>query len=128
MKLLVDTHAFLWLVEGSPRLSATARIALSDPNNLLFLSAASIWELAIKIGNAKLSLRDPLDVFVFKWTGTYQLDILPVRGPHATAVLGLPAVHRDPFDRMLVAQAASEGITLLSGDAIFSSYAVPVLW
>ncbi|HEY7423286.1 MAG TPA: type II toxin-antitoxin system VapC family toxin, partial [Gemmataceae bacterium] len=99
MRLLLDTHTFLWLVEGSPNLSAAARIALADPANELFLSVASVWELAIKTSNKKLTLRDPLDVFVFKWTANYQLDLLPIQTPHALAVVGLPGHHKDPFDR-----------------------------
>ena len=73
MKLLLDTHAFLWLVEGSPNLSTAAWVALGDPANELVLSVASVWELAIKTGNKKLVLSDPLDAFVGKWTATYQL-------------------------------------------------------
>src|SRR5947209_8188883 len=103
MKLLLDTHTFLWLVEGSPNLSAAARAALVDPANELYLSVASVWELAIKTANKKLVLTDPLDRFVGKWTVVYQLALLPVDTPHALAVAGLPDHHRDPFDRMLIA-------------------------
>jgi PIN domain nuclease of toxin-antitoxin system len=128
MRLLLDTHTFLWLVEGSPNLSAAARTALADPANDLFLSVASVWELAIKTGNKKLTLRDPLDVFVFKWTANYQLDLLPIQTPHALAVVGLPDHHKDPFDRILLAQAVVEGMTLVSGDGKFTPYGVPILW
>jgi PIN domain nuclease of toxin-antitoxin system len=76
MKLLLDTHAFLWLVEGSPNLSTTARSALADPSNDLYLSVASVWELAIKTGNKKLTLTEPLDVFLGKWVGAYQIALL----------------------------------------------------
>src|SRR5690349_16711496 len=110
MKLLLDTHAFLWLVEGSPSLSAAARTALADTANDLFLSAASVWELAIKTGNNKLTLSNPLDVFVAKWTVAYQLDLLPISAPHALAVVGMPNHHKDPFDRILIAQAKVEGM------------------
>ena len=128
MKLLLDTHAFLWLVEGSPHLSAAARAALADPANELYLSVASVWELAIKTGNKKLTLSDPLDSFVGKWALTYQLALLPINTPHALAVAGLPDHHRDPFDRMLIAQALVEGMTLVSADAKFAPYPVPILW
>ncbi len=128
MKLLLDTHTFLWLVEGSPKLSAAARTALADPGNELFLSVASVWELAIKIGNQKLTLNDPLDVFLGKWTAAYQLDVLPVQTAHALAVVRLPDHHRDPFDRMLIAQALVEGMTLVSADRKFAPYGVPILW
>src|SRR5262249_42410992 len=108
MKLLLDTHTFLWLVEGSPNLSAAAQTALADPVHDLYLSVASVWKLAIKTGNNKLTLSDPLDLFIGKWTGAYQLTQLPIDTPHALAVLGLPDHHRDPFDRMLIAQALVE--------------------
>lgn len=128
MKLLLDTHAFLWLVEGSPNLSVAARLALADPANDLFLSAASVWELAIKTGNKKLTLRDPLTAFVGTWTATYHLTPLPITTPHALVVTGLPDHHKDPFDRILIAQALVEGMTLVSADARFTPYAAPVLW
>ena len=128
MKLLLDTHAFLWLVEGSPNLSTTARSALSDPRNDLYLSAASVWELAIKTGNKKLTLTDPLDLFLAKWVGAYHIAVLPIETPHALAVATLPNHHRDPFDRILIAQALIEGMTLTSADAKFAPYPVPILW
>ena len=108
MKLLLDTHTFLWLVEGSPSLSSAAQAALADPANELFLSVASVWELAIKTGNKKLALSEPLATFVGKWTVTYQLTLLPIDTPHPLAVVGLPDHHRDPFDRILIAQALVE--------------------
>jgi PIN domain nuclease of toxin-antitoxin system len=128
MKLLLDTHTFLWLVEGSPNLSTTAQAALADPGHEVYLSVASIWELAIKVGNKKLVLSEPLDVFVGKWTVTYQLAQLPIDTPHALAVAGLPDHHRDPFDRILIAQALVTGMTVVSADPKFAAYAVPILW
>lgn len=128
MKCLLDTHTFLWLVEGNPRLSAAARGALANPANELFFSVASVWELAIKTGNKKLTLIDPLDVYVSKWTATYQLALLPVDAPHALAVARLPAHHNDPFDRVMIATAQVEGMTLLTADAKFAPYSVPILW
>jgi PIN domain nuclease of toxin-antitoxin system len=128
MKLLLDTHTFLCLVEGSPKLSTVARAALADPANELHLSVASVWELAIKTSNQKLALSDPLDVFVSKWTVAYQLILLSIDTPHALAVVGMPDHHRDPFDRILIAQAGVEGMTLVSADPKFAPYAVPLLW
>lgn len=128
MRLLLDTHTFLWLVEGNSRLSASARAALFDPLNELSLSVASVWELAIKTGNGKLTLSDPLDVFVGKWAPAYQLDQLAVEGRHALVVATLPNHHRDPFDRLLLAQAHVEGMTLVSGDGKLTAYGIPVLW
>jgi PIN domain nuclease of toxin-antitoxin system len=128
VKLLVDTHTFLWLVEGSPKLSVTAQTALSDPTNDLYLSVGSVWELAIKTGNKKLALTDPLGQFIGKWTATYQLLLLPIYTAHVLAVVGLPDHHRDPFDRILIAQAVVEGMTLVSVDAKFAPYSVSILW
>lgn len=128
MKLLLDTHTFLWLVAGSPSLTATARAALADPTNDLYLSVASIWELAIKTSNQKLALAEPLNGFVAKWTAVYQLAPLNIETAHALTVASLPNHHRDPFDRILLAQAIVEGLTLVSADANFKSYSVPLLW
>jgi PIN domain nuclease of toxin-antitoxin system len=128
MKLLLDTHTFLWLIEGSRNLSAKASTALADPANELFLSVGSIWELAIKIANKKLSLTDPLDAFVARWTVSYQLDVLAIHAPHTFALLKLPDHHRDPFDRILLAQSMVEGMTLVSADGKFAPYAVSLLW
>ncbi|HEY7326133.1 MAG TPA: type II toxin-antitoxin system VapC family toxin [Gemmataceae bacterium] len=128
MKLLLDTHTFLWLIEGNPNLSAVAQTALTNPANELFLSVASVWELAIKTGNKKLTLSDPLDIFIAKWTATYQLDLLPIQTPHALAVVGLPDHHKDPFDRILIAQVRTERLTLVSGDSKFIPYGVPIIW
>jgi PIN domain nuclease of toxin-antitoxin system len=94
----------------------------------LYLSVASVWELAIKTGNKKLALSDPLDLFVGKWTVAYQVALLPIETPHALAVVGLPDHHRDPFDRILIAQALVEGMTLVSADAKFTPYPVTILW
>ena len=128
MKLLLDTHTFLWLVEGSPNLSTAAQLALTDPANELNLSVASVWEMAIKTGNKKLTLSDPLDAFVGKWTMIYQIALLPIDTRHALAVVGLPGHHRDPFDRMLIAQALVERMTLVSGDTRIALYSLPILW
>ena len=130
MKLLLDTHTFLWLVEGSPKLSRPAAAALADPANEAFLSVASIWELAIKTCSPKqqLVLSDPLDRFVAKWVPVYQLTELPILAPHALDIVNLPEHHCDPFDRILIAQARVEGMTLLSADSKFAPYQVSILW
>ena len=80
------------------------------------------------IGNKKLTLSDPLDVYVSKWTATYQLESLPVQSAHVVAIVGLPLHHKDPFDRVLVAQAQVEGMTLVTADVRFGQYIVPILW
>lgn len=128
MKLLLDTHTFLWLVEGNPKLTAGAQAALADPANHLFLSVASVWELAIKIGNQKLVLSEPLDAFVGKWTATYRVDLSAIQLQHALAVLRLPDHHKDPFDRILIAQATVDNMTVVTGDTKFAPYGVPLIW
>src|ERR1700722_9119336 len=92
MKLLLDTHTFLWLIDGSSRLSQAAKAVLTDPLNELYLSVASVWELAIKTGNKKLTLSDPLDVFVAKWTAAYRLGLLPIQTSHALRVVVCPII------------------------------------
>ena len=105
-----------------------AQTALCDPANSLHLSVASVWELAIKTGNKKLTLTDPLDLFVGKWVPAYQIAFLPIDVAHALALSRLPDHHRDPFDRILLAQAIVESMTLVSADAKLTPYAVPILW
>lgn len=130
MKLLLDTHAFLWLVDGNSNLSDTAQMALRDPVNAIFLSVASVWELSIKTrrSNPQLRLNEPLDQYVAKWTAAYQIQVLPIDLEHALHVGGLPHHHSDPFDRLLIAQAEVETMTLVSADRKFVSYSIPLLW
>lgn len=130
MKLLLDTHTFLWLVDGNPNLSATAQAALCDSANALFFSVASVWELSIKTSrvNPQLRLSDPLDQYIAKWTAVYQIQVLPIDLPHALHVAGLPRHHSDPFDRLLIAQAEVEAMTLVSADGKFASYPISLLW
>lgn len=128
MKLLLDTHAFLWLAHGNPSLSAVAKAAIADPNNDLYLSVASVWELAIKVSYGKLVLSDPLGVLIDRWLILEQIQLLEIRKPHALIVTTLPLHHRDPFDRILIAQAISEQFTLVSADSQFGAYPIPLLW
>ena len=125
MKLLLDTHLLLWLVSDSPRLPAAARDAVADPDAELIFSVASIWEAAIKI---RLRHRD------FRWEasvlrrGLLDNDFaeLPITGDHALAIATLSPIHKDPFDRILLAQAGTEGILLLTADPLLAKYPGPV--
>ncbi len=123
-RLLLDTHVLLWWLADDPALSAPAREALADPATEPLVSAASVWEIAIKRSLGKLTVPDDLpDRIVregFAW--------LPVTGAHAWQVRDLPAHHRDPFDRLLIAQALTERLPIITGDARFDAYRVPVLW
>ncbi|MHB1841219.1 MAG: type II toxin-antitoxin system VapC family toxin [Acidobacteriaceae bacterium] len=125
MKLLLDTHLLLWAAGDPSRMSGTARILLDDPDNELMFSAASLWEIAIKRGldrddfkvDARLLRRGLLD------NGYGEL---PIASEHAVAIDGLPPIHKDPFDRILIAQATVEGITLATTDPLVAQYPGPI--
>jgi PIN domain nuclease of toxin-antitoxin system len=128
MKLLLDTHAFLWFVWKDRRLSGTARALILDPNNVLWFSAAACWEIAVKISIGKLTLADPYDVFMRREMTANRLLLLPIELAHTTVTATLPLHHRDPFDRMLVAQSLVERFPLVSADPVFDRYGVTRLW
>lgn len=127
MRLLLDTHAFLWFVSGDERLSQPARRAIERAGAEVHLSAASVWEMAIKSSLGRLKLGAPLEVYVAEKV-TEGFRILPVEWRHAAAVERLPHHHRDPFDRLLIAQALTEKMTIVTGDAAFRSYDATLLW
>ena len=127
MKLLLDSHALLWFDGGDRRLSPRARRALEDGAAELFVSAASIWELAIKSSRSRLTLPKPIDDYVVELQESgYRL--LPITGAHAAGVARLPFHHHDPFDRLLAVQALAEQMPLVSRDRIFKKYGVDVRW
>jgi len=128
MRVLLDTHAFLWWVADSPLLSQRAREVMSDGSNQLLLSAASAWEIAIKARLGKLTLPDTPARFVPAQLSQNAIDTLPVLVSHALHVFDLPDYHRDPFDRLLVAQSQLEHLPILTADAQIAQYAVDVLW
>ena len=128
MRLLLDTHAFLWWNAADPRLSRKASALLADPKNTLLLSVVSAWELVVKTQAGKLRLPEPPGVYVPTRLAHYGIGALPVTLTHALAAEALPLHHRDPFDRLLVAQAASEGLPILTIDPQMRKYAVKVLW
>jgi len=128
VKLLLDTHTFIWWDTDPARLSAVALALCSDPDNQLVLSVASLWEIQIKRQLGKLDLRLPLAGIVAQQRETNGLIILPIGQDHVLALEDLPFHHRDPFDRLLVAQALAEGATLVSGDPVLRSYPVEVRW
>ena len=127
MKLLLDTHAFIWWDSDPGQLSAPALAALRDPANVVWFSVVSVWEIVIKNQLGKLTLRLPLADIVAQQQAN-GLQVLPVTLPHSLAVEGLPPVHKDPFDRLLVAQTNIEGTELISADPIFKQYPVRLLW
>lgn len=128
MRLLLDTHTFLWLAEAPDKLSPTVRGLILDPDTVLILSVISLWEILIKSALGKLSLRLPLRRLLTEQQNTNGLHILPVTLDHVLALDGLPLHHKDPFDRLLIAQATVEGLTLASVDHVFSHYPVALVW
>jgi PIN domain nuclease of toxin-antitoxin system len=127
VRYLLDTHAFLWIAEDDPRLHANVRTLFADVGNEIFLSAASVWEMAIKASLGKLTLAVPLSRLV---AGGVERGIRPlaVAYEHTYQVEHLPFHHRDPFDRLLAAQASHEGMHLVSHDPKLDAYSAPRVW
>jgi PIN domain nuclease of toxin-antitoxin system len=130
LKLLVDTHTFLWLMESPEKLSERASDVCFDPTNSLYLSAASLWEIQIKSQLGKLDLGMPLSDIVEAEVTNGPFGFLPIRADHVLAVGDLPTHHNDPFDRMLIAQARSENMEFVTADGIMQQYAslVRIMW
>ena len=128
MKILLDTHAFLWWIIDSPKLSARAREVIQDSNNELFFSAASGWEIAIKAQLGRLQLPDNLEQFILEQLSLNAILVLPIQLRHALRVYTLPQYHRDPFDRILVAQSQIETLPILTADTQITPYTVETIW
>jgi PIN domain nuclease of toxin-antitoxin system len=128
VKLLLDTHTVIWWVDQDQLLSPTAHSVLADPANDLLLSAGTIWEVAIKVGLAKLSLSLPYGQWFSQAIADLEATILPVTVEYADVQAQLPSHHRDPFDRLLVAQAMVENVPLVSTDTIFDQYGISRVW
>ena len=128
MTVLLDTHAFLWFVLGDGNLPLQARVAIEDSANLVLLSPASYWEIAIKISAGKYRLNRSYEEFWRKGMQENPIGLLPVELRHTTKLLSLPFHHKDPFDRLLVAQALTEQIPLISGDPTLDAYGIQRVW
>jgi PIN domain nuclease of toxin-antitoxin system len=128
VKLLLDTHAFIWWDNNKSQLSKSALDACLDQNNTLFLSIASIWEMQIKLQTGKLSFTVALEQRIREQSRVNGLKILPIRQKHIYTLAALPDHHRDPFDRLLIAQALYEKIALISHDAQMKQYPLQLLW
>lgn len=129
-KYLLDTHTWLWALEDASQLSVKVRRILQDKQNEFYFSVASVWEIAIKMstGKLKLNLTEDLDVFITRTNLGSGIRTLPIAVTEACAVQTLPLHHRDPFDRLVVAQAESHALTILSSDANLKAYGVKVVW
>ena len=128
MRFLLDTHAFLWAVLDDPNLGDKARGLMLNADNELLVSPASYWEIAIKISVGKYTLNDDFETFMERQTVYSEFTLLPISVKHAAVVATLPFHHRDPFDRLLVAQAISEGIPIVSTDRALDAYSVTRIW
>ncbi len=128
MRLLLDSHTLIWAVDEPTKLSATAAAALQDPGNDLIVGAGSIWEIAIKVGLKKLTLSQHFRPWIEKAIADLGASLLPTTIEHADALIGLPMHHRDPFDRLLVAQSMIEKLLVVSADAQLDAYGITRLW
>lgn len=128
MNLLLDTHAFLWFIAGDTNLSKSARAAIEDLDNNRYLSMASLWEIAIKISVGKLELSEPFETLIPKQLTENSIELLGILFEHTALISSMPLHHRDPFDRLLIAQSKAEQMTLVSADPMFDSYSVNRLW
>jgi PIN domain nuclease of toxin-antitoxin system len=127
MKLLLDTHTFLWFIEDNPNLTANAKNLLESDVDLL-ISAASLWEIAIKVSIGKLNLTQPFDTFIPDQLRKNAIEVLPIAIAHLALVSALPFHHRDPFDRLVIAQAIIEQLSIVSIDGKFDLYGVNRQW
>lgn len=128
MRLLIDSHALIWYVDQDHLLSPASHAAMTDPSNDLLLSAGSIWEIAIKVGFGKLLLSLPYKLWMTSAVSDLALTVLPITLDHADVQAGLPRHHGDPFDRLIVAQAMVEQVSIISGDANMDAYGITRLW
>jgi len=128
MRLLLDTHAFLWWVDDASLLSPRARAAIRSAANECLLSLASCWEMAIKQSLGKLKLRPPLGQFIPDQLAANGFSQLAIELSHITRVSALAFHHRDPFDRLLAAQAVEEGLAIVSADPVFGKYGIKRVW
>jgi PIN domain nuclease of toxin-antitoxin system len=127
MRLLIDTQSFIWFIEADNRLPASVRTVMEDIENSLVVSIASFWEITIKVSLQKLSLSGSIQTLINDSISN-GFEILPVEPAHLITLSTLDFFHKDPFDRMIIAQAISENISVISSDGIFKSYPVRWIW
>ena len=127
MNLLLDTHTFIWWDSNASHLSQKAQALIGDPSNSIYLSLVSIWEIQIKRNLGKLQIRKPIQDILTEQRAN-GVNTLQIEIKHLIELDNLPNHHKDPFDRLLIAQAASEGLTLLTKDKFFQDYQVSVIW
>ena len=128
MKLLLDTHALVWWLEGDPQLSVAARSSIESAENEVFIEIGCLWEMVIKISLGKLRLAMPLETVIGEILHEQRITVLPIAPAHLLRLATLPFHHRDPFDRLLAAQASMEMMSVASRDDTLDAYGVPRLW
>lgn len=128
MKILLDTHTFLWWVSDDPQISVNAKDIISDPNNEIYFSVVSAWEIIIKVGTGKLSLSESPEIYIPSRIATNQFEILPVHMSHILRINSLPNLHKDPFDRLLIAQSLVEDLSLITIDGAIAQYPIKTIW
>lgn len=128
MKVLLDTSTFIWFATGAPFLSPRARMVIEESRGQVIVSAVTPWEIAVKLDRGRLSLGAPVSVFYRTMLAELRATELPITAKHGIRAGSLPAIHRDPFDRMLIAQALEEDVPLLTNDRNIARYDVPVVW
>lgn len=128
MKLLLDTHAFLWIATNSERLPRELKTILREPSNDLYLSVVSSWEIAVKARSGRLVLPMPVWAFLLESRERLGIQSLSIHESAVAHVAKLPAIHRDPFDRMLVCQAIEHGLTIVTSDSQVQRYPVKSMW
>lgn len=128
LRALLDTHSFIWFIGGNERLSLRARALIEARENPMFVSVASLWEIAIKHALGKLDLGRPFAELIPEQLERQQIRILGIELPHLTQLILLPQHHRDPFDRLLAAQALAEGLPIISVDPVLDQYGVQRIW
>lgn len=128
MNYLLDTHTFLWFINDDASLSSTAKALIEDPENTIYLSVASIWEMAIKVSLDKLEMPSPFTDFIDEQLDKNTIILLNIKTAYTGIVATLPFHHRDPFDRLIIAQSKVEDIPIIGKDAIFDDYGIKRLW
>jgi len=128
MNYLLDTHTFLWFINDDPALSATAKALIEDVDNAIYLSVASVWEMAIKASLDKLEIPTPFTDFIDEQLRENSISLLDIKTVHAGVVVSLPFHHRDPFDRLIIAQSMGEDMPIIGKDVIFDDYGIDRRW
>ncbi|MEH2308297.1 type II toxin-antitoxin system VapC family toxin [Nostoc sp.] len=128
MTALLDTHAFFWWVTDDPQLSSTIRTIIADSGNILFLSVASVWEIVIKTKSGKLTLPEPVEEYIPNRLALNRFESLDIQMTHTLQIATLPNIHRDPFDRILIAQSQVENLPIVTIDQKIAQYSVEIIW